>query len=115
MHLPLLSLAILSLSTLATTNPLPSQSTPLIVAVTQAGYQLAYILDTKNFTALSTILTPDVTFDETELRVGGGKTKGFAQTVALMKLGLAGAKTQHQITNVLLLEEISAKKARVNS
>jgi hypothetical protein len=115
MHLPLFSLAILSLSSIATTNPLPSQSTPMIVALAQAGYKLSYILDTKNYTALDTILTPDVTFDATELRAGGGITHGFAQTVAALKGNGVGAKTDHQITNVLLLDEISPKKARVNS
>ena len=110
MHLPLLPLLLSSLSTLAATNPLPSKPDSLIIAVSQASHRLAYILDTKNFTALPTILTQDVTLEE-----GSVKTKGFAETVALMKSGLAGAKTQHQISNVLLLEEISAKKARVNS
>jgi len=74
------------------------------------------MLDTKNHTALDTILTQDVVFDATDLLpVTGGKTNGFAQTVAALRGSGAGAKTDHQITNVLLLEEISAEKARVNS
>ena len=87
----------------------------MIVALAQAGYKLSYILDTKNYTALDTILTPDVTFDATELRAGGGITHGFAQTAAALQRSGAGAKTDHQVTNVLLLEQISPKKARVHS
>ena len=52
MHLPLLPLLLISLSTLAATTPLPSKPDPLIVAVSQASHRLAYILDTKTFTAL---------------------------------------------------------------
>jgi hypothetical protein len=106
-HLPLLSLAIISLSSLATTTPIP---TPLITSLTHASHRLAYILDTKNYPALSTILTQDVTFEE-----GSSKTNGFAETVAVLKSGVEGANTEHQITNVLLLEEISSNRAKVGS
>ena len=116
MQLPLLSILFISLSSLAATTPVPYKSDPLIVvALARASTRLSYILDTKDYPSLDTILTQDVTFDTTELRAGGGITHGFAQTAAALQRSGAGAKTDHQVTNVLLLEQISPKKARVHS
>jgi len=116
MHLPQLPLLLLTLTSLAKTTPIPSKSnSSLITTLAQAGHRLSYLLDTKNYAALDTVLTKDVTFDATELRANGGITHGFAETAAALEKSGAGAKTDHQITNVLLLEEISPKKARVNS
>ena len=116
MQLPLLSILFISLSSLAATTPVPSKSDPLIVvALARASTRLSYILDTKDYPSLDTILTQDVTFDTTELRAGGGIIHGFAQAAAALQRSGAGAKTDHQVTNVLLLEQISPKKARVHS
>jgi hypothetical protein len=111
MQLSLLSLLLISLSSLAATTPVPSKSSDLLTA----GNRLSYILDTKDYASLSTILTQDVTFDTTELRAGGGITYGFAENAAALQRSGAGARTDHQVTNVLLLEQISPKKARVHS
>jgi hypothetical protein len=116
MHIPTLALSLLSLSSLAATSPPPARSGSTIEALTQASHKLAYILDTQAFAELDSVLTQDVIFDATGLLpFTGGITLGFNETVAIFKRGGVGARTAHRVTNVLLLEEISSKKARMSS
>ncbi|KAM0720854.1 hypothetical protein Q7P37_003139 [Cladosporium fusiforme] len=104
------------LSSVATANNPHARAQSKIEALTQAGHKLSHILDTKNYSALDSVLTQDVVLDATDLQpVTGGETNGFDETVSVFKLSGAGAKTAHRITNVLLLDEITPKKARVSS
>lgn len=110
------TLTFLVLSSLAIASPVRTRSISKIEALTQAGHRLSYLLDTKDYSSLDSVLAQDVVLDATDLLpVTGGETNGFDETVAVFKLSGAEAKTAHRITNVLLLEEITSKKARVNS
>lgn len=104
---------LLCFTTAKPTNP-PFSSK--VEALTQAGHKLSYILDTKNYSALSSVLARDVVLDATDLLpLTGGVANGFDETVSTFKRSGAGAKTAHRITNVLLLDEITPKKSRVSS
>lgn len=113
-----LTLFFLSLSCFTTASPphATARSGSKIEALTRAGHRLSYLLDTKNYTALDTVLAQDVVLDVTDLLpLIGGETNGFDETVNVFKRSGAGAKTAHRITNVLLLEETEERKARVSS
>lgn len=114
MHIPTFALMLLLALFLAEASPHSARSGSPIEALTQAGYKLSFILDTKNYTALDSILTEDVVLDATDLRPST-PTDGFEETVAAFRRSGAGAKTFHQITNVLLLDQQSPERARVNS
>lgn len=99
-----------------TAKPPNPPSSSKVEALTQAGHRLSYILDTKNYSALNSVLANDVVLDATDLLpLTGGVAKGFDEVVSTFKRSGAGAKTAHRITNVLLLDEITPGKSRVNS
>lgn len=115
-YITLVALFTLSFFTVAESSLGHTPSGSRIEALTQAGHRLSYILDTKTYAALDSVLTHDVVLDATELQpLTGGVTNGFDETVATFKRSGDGAKTAHRITNILLLDEITPEKARVSS
>jgi hypothetical protein len=111
------TLSILALATTAAANPhtISPSSSSAIEALTQAGYKAAWLIDSKNYIAFNGVFTQDVVYDSTDLGVYGGKTSGLEQTTAAIKSAGNGAKTSHLVTNLLLLDMISPKEARVNT
>ena len=115
MYISTLALNILALASSTVANPHPTNSGSAIEALTQAGYKTAWLIDSQNYTAFSEVMTKDVVYDSTDLGAYGGKTNGLEETVATIKGAGNGAKTSHLVTNLLVLDMISPKKARVNT
>lgn len=110
----LLSLILSTLLTpLALAAPTPSSSA--IEGLTQAGYKASWLIDSQNYTAFGEVFTQDVVYDSTDLGPYGGKSTGLAQTKAAIQAAGKGARTSHLVTNLLVTEMVSPKKARVNT
>ena len=115
MYISALALSILALANSVVAKPPPASSSSAIEALTQAGYKTAWLIDSQNYTAFSEVMTKDVVYDSTDLGAYGGKTNGLEETVAAIKGAGNGARTSHLVTNLLVLDMISPKKARVNT
>jgi hypothetical protein len=115
MYISTLALSILALASGVVANPHPAHSGSAVEALTQAGYKTAWLIDSQNYTAFSEVMTEDVVYDSTDLGAYGGKTSGLEETVAAIKGAGNGARTSHLVTNLLVLDMISPKKARVNT
>lgn len=117
MHLSTILLPVLSLlvSPAIANPPSAGSSASPIEALTQAGYKTAWLIDSQNYSAFNQVMTADVVYDSTDLGPYGGKTSGLEQTVAAIKAAGTGARTSHLVTNLLVLDLISPKKARVNT
>lgn len=113
MHLPTLTVNILLLCFQATA--LSSWNPSAVEALTQAGYKTAWLIDSQNYTALNEVMTKDIVYDSTDLVAYGGKTNGLAETVAAIQGAGKGARTEHLVSNLLVLDMITSKKARVNT
>jgi hypothetical protein len=111
------TLRIMALASTVVANPhtVSPSSSSAIEALTQAGYKAAWLIDSKNYTAFSEVFTKDIIYDSTDLGAYGGKTSGLEQTIAAIKSAGSGAKTSHLVTNLLVLDMISPKEARVNT
>jgi hypothetical protein len=115
MQLLTFTLSILALASTVLSNPVSASSISAIEGLTQAGYKTAWLIDSKNYTAFDEVFTKDIVYDSTDLGAYGGKTSGLEQTTAAIKGAGNGAKTSHLVTNLLVLDMISPKKARVNT
>jgi hypothetical protein len=115
MYFSTLALSILVLASSTVANLHPTNSGSAIEALTQAGYKTAWLIDSQNYTAFGEVMTKDVVYDNTDLGAYGGKTNGLEETVAAIKTAGNGARTSHLVTNLLVLDMISPKKARVNT
>lgn len=115
MQLLTFTLSVLALASTAVSNPVSASSISAIEGLTQAGYRTAWLIDSKNYTAFDEVFTKDIVYDSTDLGAYGGKTSGLEQTTAAIKGAGNGAKTSHLVTNLLVLDMISPKKARVNT
>jgi hypothetical protein len=115
MQLLTFTLSVLALASTAVSNPVSASSISAIEGLTQAGYKTAWLIDSKNYTAFDEVFTKDIVYDSTDLGAYGGKTSGLEQTTAAIKGAGNGAKTSHLVTNLLVLDMISPKKARVNT
>lgn len=115
MYISTLAINILALASSIVANTQPTTSGSAIEALTQAGYKTAWLIDSQNYTAFSEVMTKDVVYDSTDLGAYGGKTSGLEETVAAIKGAGNGARTSHLVTNLLLLDMITPKKARVNT
>ena len=115
MYISTIALSILALASSVVAKPPPSSSSSAIEALTQAGYKTAWLIDSQNYTAFNEVMTKDVVYDSTDLGAYGGKTIGLDETVAAIKGAGNGARTSHLVTNLLVLDMISPKKARVNT
>jgi hypothetical protein len=111
------ALGIMALASTGIANPhtVSPSSSSAIEALTQAGYKAAWLIDSKNYTAFDEVFTKDIVYDSTDLGAYGGKTSGLEQTTAAIKGAGNGAKTSHLVTNLLVLDLINPKKARVNT
>ena len=109
------TLSILALASAATHSPIHPSSSSAVEALTQAGYKAAWLIDSKNYTAFNEVFTKDVVYDSTDLGAYGGKTNGLEETIAAIKGAGNGARTSHLVTNLLVLDMITPKKARVNT
>ena len=109
------TLSVLALASTAVSNPVSASSISAIEGLTQAGYKTAWLIDSKNYTAFDEVFTKDIVYDSTNLGAYGGKTSGLEQTTAAIKGAGNGAKTSHLVTNLLVLDLINPKKARVNT
>ena len=107
--------SIFALASAATHSPVHLSSSSAVEALTQAGYKAAWLIDSKNYTAFNEVFTKDVVYDSTDLGAYGGKTSGIEETTAAIKGAGNGAKTSHLVTNLLVLEMINPKEARVNT
>jgi hypothetical protein len=109
------TLSILALASKTIAGPVSPSSSSAIEALTQAGYKTAWLIDSKNYTAFNEVFTKDIVYDSTDLGAYGGKTSGLEQTTAAIRGGGNGARTSHLVTNLLVLDMINPKKARVNT
>ena len=109
------TLSVLALASTAVSNPVSASSISAIEGLTQAGYKTAWLIDSKDYTAFDEVFTKDIVYDSTNLGAYGGKTSGLEQTTAAIKGAGNGAKTSHLVTNLLVLDLINPKKARVNT
>jgi hypothetical protein len=115
MYIAVFALGILALAGSAVANPPSTNSGSAVEALTQAGYRTAWLIDSQNYSAFAEVMTKDVVYDSTDLGAYGGKTDGLEQTVAAIKGAGNGARTSHLVTNLLVLDMITPKKARVNT
>lgn len=115
MYISALALSILALASSTVANPPSTNSGSAIEALTQAGYKTAWLIDSQNYTAFNEVMTKDIVYDSTDLGPYGGKSSGLEQTVAAIRGAGNGAKTSHLVTNLLVLDFITPKKARVNT
>jgi hypothetical protein len=115
MQIPTFTLSVLALAFTATANHFSPSSSSAVQALTQAGYKAAWLIDSKNYTAFHEVFTEDIVYDSTELGAYGGETSGIEETTAAIKSAGDGAKTSHLVTNLLVLDMINPKKARVNT
>jgi len=115
MQLLTITLSIIALASSAVAHYGSSSSSSAIDALTQAGYKAAWLIDSKNYTAFNEVFTEDIVYDSTDLGAYGGKTNGIEETTAAIKSAGNGAKTSHLVTNLLVLDMISPKEARVNT
>jgi hypothetical protein len=115
MYISTLALSIFALASSTVANRHPTNSGSSIEALTQAGYKTAWLIDSQNYTAFDEVMTKDVVYDSTDLGAYGGKTTGLEETVAAIKGAGNGARTSHLVTNLLVLDMISPKKARANT
>jgi hypothetical protein len=107
--------SILGLASIAAAHSAAHSSSSAIEALTQAGYKAAWLIDSQNYSAFDEVMTQDVVYDSTDLGPYGGETNGLEETTAAIRSAGDGARTSHLVTNLLLLEMINPKKARVNT
>lgn len=115
MYITAFTLGIIALANIATASSPSPNSGSAIGALTQAGYKTAWLIDSQNYSAFGEVMTKDVVYDSTDLGAYGGKTNGLEQTVAAIKSAGNGARTSHLVINLLVLDMITPKKARVNT
>lgn len=115
MYISTVALSVLAMASSVLAKPHPPSSSSAIEALTQAGYKTAWLIDSQNYTAFNEVMTKDVVYDSTDLGAYGGKTNGLEETVAAIKGAGNGARTSHLVTNLLVLDMITPKKARVNT
>lgn len=115
MYISTLTISVLALVSSIVADPHPTNTASAIEALTQAGYKTAWLIDSQNYTAFGEVMTKDVIYDSTDLGAYGGKTNGLEETVAAIKGAGNGARTSHLVTNLLVLDMITPKKARVNT
>ena len=115
MYISNLGISVLALASSIVANPHPTNSGSATEALTQAGFKTAWLIDSQNYTAFSEVMSKDVVYDSTDLGAYGGKTNGLEETIAAIKGAGNGARTSHLVTNLLVLDMISPKKARVNT
>lgn len=96
-----------------TASPVPTSS--ITEAISRSAYKSALLISSKNYDALSEVWTKDIQFDSSDLGQYGGKTSGLEQTVAAVKKDGEDAKVSGIVTNLLVLDMINPKKARVNT
>ncbi|KAI5195314.1 hypothetical protein E4T42_08262 [Aureobasidium subglaciale] len=80
-----------------------------------AEYKLAWLIDSKNYTAFGEVLTNDVVYDSTDLGAYGGRSEGLEQTVAAIRSASAGARVSHIVTNSLVFDAITPTKWRTDT
>ncbi|KAI5202317.1 hypothetical protein E4T39_04834 [Aureobasidium subglaciale] len=80
-----------------------------------AEYKLAWLIDSKNYTAFGEVLTNDVVYDSTDLGAYGGRSEGIEQTVAAIRAASAGARVSHIVTNSLVFDTITPTKWRTDT
>ncbi|CAK3858638.1 Hypothetical predicted protein [Lecanosticta acicola] len=82
--------------------------------IIQAGYKTAYLLDSKNYTALGEVMTEDVVYDSSPLGPSyGGKSVGLENVQKAVKAAFGDADTEHVVTNLYIKEMISSIKTNV--
>lgn len=113
MNFPLLLFSALALCFTITASPIPTSSTT--EAISRSAYKSAFLISTKNYDALSQVWAKDIKFDSSDLGQYGGKTSGLEQTVAAVRESGENAKVSGIVTNLLVLDMITPKKARVNA
>ncbi|KAF2208905.1 hypothetical protein CERZMDRAFT_3513, partial [Cercospora zeae-maydis SCOH1-5] len=84
-----------------------------VEGLTQAGYKLAWVIDTQNWTRLNEFFTQDVYYDSTDLGQYGGRSEGIEETRQALEQAGERAMTSHVVTNLHVEEMQSAEKARV--
>lgn len=87
----------------------------VIESLSQSEHKLAYLLSTKDYAALDEVMTQDIIYDATDLGEYGGKTEGLTETVAGLRANGEGAKVEAIVSNLLLLDLISPKKAKTST
>jgi hypothetical protein len=82
-------------------------------AIKQAAYKTAHIIDTKNYAALSEVMTQDVIYNSTSLGPGyGGLSIGREQVITNLKAAFGDSLIEHIVANSLIQLE-SATEAHV--
>lgn len=108
-----LILTLLLTLTSALTTPTDPKT---VIGLTQANLNLAWLIDSHDFSALSKVLADDVTFDATDfLPFKGGKANGIAEVTGALEPDGRGAKTEHLVSNVLIGKKVGEGKVRVGS
>lgn len=87
----------------------------VIESLSQSEHKLAYLLSTKDYAALDQVMTQDIVYDATDLGEYGSKTEGLTETVAGLRANGEGAKVEAIVSNLLLLDLISQKKAKTST
>lgn len=91
-----------------------SYSLSAVEGLSQAFYKTAYLIDTKNYTALDEVMTDNVVYDSSSLGEYGGTSYGLDQVRAALEAAAGDAKVEHLVTNPYLRELITPNKAHVD-
>jgi len=107
----------LSLAATASASANSPVSASVVNELTQAGYKLAWLVDSQDWPAFDSVMTQNVTFDATDLLpTKGGVANGLDEVVGAFQHDAAnGARTSHLLANFLVLETYGPEKARVSS
>lgn len=111
----ILAFVLTALALVFKTTASPVLSCSTTEAIAQSAYKMAFLITTKNYDALSEVWTKDIVYDSSDLGQYGGRTNGLESAIAATRRSGENANSSALVTNLLVLDMITPKKARVNT